>query len=133
VAIRLVLRVGIALACVAGVVVSVTARDSRTTEQEAFRVYIDEKDPQRALALLHDATTLNPDWAIDVGKARLTRGQGVAILQKAAEREPDNAELWVRLAQQQVLAGDRAAAARSYAKARDLAPLLPPDGPPPGT
>ena len=117
----------------AGVVVSVTARDSRNTEQEAFRVYIDQKDARRTLALLDDASTLNPDWAIDVGKARLTRGQGVAILQRAVEREPENAELWVRLAQQQVAAGDRAGAARSYAKARELAPLLPPDGPPPGT
>jgi cytochrome c-type biogenesis protein CcmH/NrfG len=67
-----------------------------------------------------------------VGEARLKKGQGVAILEDAVEREPENAELWVRLAQQQVVAGDRAGALRSYARARELAPLLPPDGPPPG-
>jgi predicted Zn-dependent protease len=130
--IRLAVRIGIALACVGGVVVSLIARDSRTTEQKAFAVYIDTKDAQQTLKLLDDAKPLNPDFAIAVGEARLTKGQGVAILREAVEREPENAELWVRLAQQQVAAGDRAGAQRSYARARELAPLLPPDGPPPG-
>ena len=120
------------LACVAGVVVSLIARDSRTTEQEAFAVYIETKNPQQTLKLLNEAKRLNPDFAIAVGEARLRKGQGVAILLKAVEREPENAELWVRLAQQQVVAGDREGAQRSYARARELAPLLPPDGPPPG-
>jgi predicted Zn-dependent protease len=114
------------------VVVSVIARDSRTTEQRAFQVYIETKNPQAALKLLNDAKPLNPDFAIWVGEARLKKGQGVAILRRAVAREPENAELWVRLAQQQVVAGDKAGARRSYARARDLAPLLPPQGPPPG-
>jgi cytochrome c-type biogenesis protein CcmH/NrfG len=132
VAIRLLVRLGIALACVGGVVVSLIARDSRTTEQRAFAVYIETKDPQKTLKLLDDAKPLNPDFAIEVGEARLKKGQGVTILRKAVAKEPENAELWVRLAQQQVVAGDRAGAQRSYARARELAPLLPPTGPPPG-
>jgi len=117
---------------VAGVVVSLIARDSRTTEQRAFQVYIETKDPQAALKLLDEARPLNPDFALDVGEARLKKGQGVKILSAAVAREPENAELWVRLAQQQVIAGDEAGAQRSYARARELAPLLPPQGPPPG-
>ena len=130
--IRLVVRTAVVLACVAGVVVSLIARDSRTTEQRAFQVYIETKDPQQALKLLDDAKPLNPDFAITVGEARLKKGQGVAILRRAVAGEPENAELWVRLAQQQAVAGDRAGAQRSYARACELAPLLPPQGPPPG-
>ena len=129
---RLTVRLGIALVCVAGVVASLIARDSRLTEQDAFQYYIQTKDPRGTLKLLDDSKTLNPDFAIDVGEARLDRPNAVKILQEAVRREPENAELWVRLAQQQVLAKDRAGAQRSYARARELAPLLPPDGPPPG-
>jgi predicted Zn-dependent protease len=132
VAIKLVVRLAVALACVAGVVVSLTARDSRTTEQNAFRVYIDTKNVPETLRLLDDARTLNPDFALEIAKARLTKGEGVAILQQAVKKEPENAEIWLRLSQQQVVAGDRAGAQRSYARARELAPLLPAGGPPPG-
>ena len=129
---RLIVRFGIALACVAGVVASLTARDSRTTEQGAFQYYIETKDRRGTLERLDDSRTLNPDFRIDIGKARVDRANGVRILQRAVEREPENAELWLRLAQQQVLARDPAGAKRSYARARELAPQLPPEGPPPG-
>ena len=132
VAARLTVRLGIALVCVAGVVASLIARDSRTTEQDAFQYYIQTKDPRGTLKRLDDAKPLNPDFAIDVGEARLDRANAVKILQEAVRREPENAELWVRLAQQQVLAHDQAGAQRSYAHARELAPVLPPKGPPPG-
>jgi predicted Zn-dependent protease len=132
VAARLTVRLGIALVCVAGVVVSLIARESRTTEQDAFQYYIQTKDPRGTTQRLNDARTLNPDFAIDVGKARLDRPNAVKILEKAVGKEPENAELWVRLAQQQVVARDSAGAQRSYARARELAPLLPPKGPPPG-
>ena len=129
---RLTVRLGIALVCVAGVVASLIARDSRTTEQDAFQYYIQTKDPRGTLQRLDDARTLNPDFAIDIGAARLDRQNAVRILQKAAKDEPENAEVWVRLSQQQVVAHDAAGAQRSYARARRLAPLLPPKGPPPG-
>jgi hypothetical protein len=132
VAARLTVRLGIALVCAAGAVASLMARDSRTTEQGAFRYYIQTKDARGTLQRLNDSRTLNPDFAIDVGKARLDRPNAVRILQDAVHREPENAELWLRLAQQQVIAHDRAGAQRSYARARDLAPVLPPKGPPPG-
>jgi hypothetical protein len=132
VAARLTVRLGIVLVCVAGLVVSLIARDSRTGEQDAFRHYIDTQDGPGTLKRLEDSRTLNPDFSIDIGRARLDRANSVKILQEAVEREPENAELWVRLAQQQVRAKDPAAAQRSYARARELAPLLPPKGPPPG-
>ena len=129
---RLTVRLGVALVCVAGVVASLIARDSRTTEQDAFQYYIQTKDPRGTLKRLDDSKTLNPDFAIEIGRARLDRPNAVKILQAAVDREPENAELWVRLAQQQVVAKDPAGARRSYARARELAPLLPPQGPPPG-
>lgn len=101
-------------------------------EQEAFAVYIERNDGRAALELLRDARTLNPDYAIDVGEARLDRRRGVEMMRDAVEREPENWELWMRLAQQQREAGDDAGAQRSWARARQLAPLLPADGPPPG-
>ena len=129
---RLTVRIGIALVCVAGVAVSLIARDSRTTEQEAFRYYIETKDAPGTAALLEDSRTLNPDFRIDIGLGRVDRRRAVRVLEDAVRREPENAELWLRLAQQQNLAKDSAGASRSYGRARDLAPLLPPDGPPPG-
>jgi predicted Zn-dependent protease len=132
VAARLTVRLGIALVCVAGVVVSLIARDSRTTEQAAFGYYVQTHDARGTLKRLDDAKPLNPDFSIDIGEARLDRPNAVRILQKAVKDEPENAELWVRLAQQQVVAHDSAGAQRSYARARELAPLLPPKGPPPG-
>jgi predicted Zn-dependent protease len=122
----------VALVCVAGVVASLIARDSRTTEQDAFHYYIQTKDPRGTLKRLDDSKPLNPDFSIDIGEARLDRPNAVRILERAVRKEPENAELWVRLAQQQVIAKDPAGAQRSYARARALAPLLPPKGPPPG-
>ena len=126
------IRLVVALACVAGIVVSLIARDSRLTQEDAFAAYINERDSATALRLLRDSRTLNPDFASDVGEARLDRRNGVRILERAVEREPDNWELWMRLSQQQRAAGDRAGSQRSWARSRRLAPLLPAQGPPPG-
>lgn len=130
--IRVTVRVLVALACVAGVAVSLIARDSRIKEQEAFAVYFEHRDRGAALELLREARTLNPRFSLAIAEARLRPDRGVAILREAVRNEPGNWELWMRLAQQQVRAGDRAAAARSWARARELAPLLPEEGPPPG-
>lgn len=111
---------------------SLIARDSRTNEQDAFQYYIQSKDPRGTLERLDDSRALNPDFAIDIAEARLDEPNAVRILEKAVREEPENAELWVRLAQQQVIAKDQPGAQRSYARARELAPLLPPEGPPPG-
>ena len=112
-------RLGVALACAAGIVASLIARESRMTEQEAFRVAIEGGDPRRSLALLDDSRRLNPDFAIDLAAAQLSPPRrAVAILRKAAERDPDNAEVWLRLSEHELRAGDRVAARRSYARAR---------------
>jgi tetratricopeptide (TPR) repeat protein len=131
--IRLVLRAGVALACVSAVVVFVIARDTRLEVESAFVDYVHTRDAKAAVAGFERGRRLNPDYNLDIALARLQPEKGVAILSRALKREPENAELWVRLAQQQAHAGDRAAAKRSYARARELAPaFLPPDGPPAG-
>jgi predicted Zn-dependent protease len=131
--IRLLVRASVVALCAAGIVASVIARNSR--EQPALIYYdlgVDHNVP-RALHRLAEAHRLNPSSDIDVVRARLATGtEGVTILQKAVDREPENAVLWVRLAQQQVKHGQTAAAQRSYARARTLDSQLPPQGPPPG-
>ena len=127
------LRAILAFACGAGVVVSLMARDARIGTEDALRYYFATRDPQGTLKRFDDARLLNPAFGIDVARANLQPGKALAILRRAIAREPENAELWLRLAQRQVVEGDRAGAQRSYARARSLAPaFLPRDGPPPG-
>jgi predicted Zn-dependent protease len=123
------------LLCVGGVAVSLISRDSRIGGEDAFRYYLTTKDEKGALERIDDARKLNPAFDLDIAEARLRPPrEGVAELSRAVREEPENAVLWLRLAQQQIAAGDRAAGERSYARARSLAPaFLPPDGPPPGT
>jgi predicted Zn-dependent protease len=130
---KLAVRLLVALACAGGVVVSVISRDSRVESEAAFFRFFDKGNRQDAIRHFRHAKRLNPAYALDIGLARLQPDRGVAILSDAVRREPENAELWLRLAQQQAHAGDLAAAKRSYARARGLAPaFLPPNGPPPG-
>lgn len=133
--IRLAVRLAVALLCVGGVAVSVISRGSRIEAEKAFRYYLVTHDKAGTLERMDKARRLNPNYDLDIAKARLLPPrQGVQVLTKAVHEEPENAVLWLRLAQQQVAAGDRAAGKRSYARARSLAPaFLPPGGPPPGT
>jgi hypothetical protein len=123
------------LACAAAIVCSLIARDSHLQGERAIFYFFDTHDTNGTLKLIDESKPLNPDYRQAITEARLTKSPGgVAILQRALRREPENGELWLRLSQQQVLAGDRAGAKRSYARARTLAPrFLPPTGPPPGT
>ena len=76
---------------------------------------------------------LNPDSSIAIAQSRLAKGNDyVAILQQAVDREPQNAILWVRLAQHQANRGDKLGAQQSYQRATQLDPELPKAGPPPG-
>jgi predicted Zn-dependent protease len=127
--------VGVALLCAAGVTVSVIARHSRVEAEGAFAYYFETHDKAGALKRIDDSRPLNPSFQLDIAEARLKPpAEGVQILTRTVHTEPENAEVWLRLAQQQVAAGDREAGRRSYLQARKLAPLfLPPDGPPPGT
>jgi predicted Zn-dependent protease len=122
----------VVLACAAAIVLSLIARGSHLAAEEAFGHYVTTHDVPGTLKLLHRSRRLNPAYDVLIGEARLTKGQGVAILARAVRREPENWELWLRLSQQQIAAGDRPGAQRSYARARALFPRLPPQGPPPG-
>jgi cytochrome c-type biogenesis protein CcmH/NrfG len=98
-----------------------------------FLGFFQTHDAARALHQLKDARPLNPDSSIDIAQSRLTSGPGyVSILQKAVAREPENAILWVRLAQHQANRGDKLGAQQSYRRAVQLDPELPKAGPPPG-
>jgi predicted Zn-dependent protease len=131
VATHVLVRLALALVCAAGVTVSVISRDSRLKAEGVFRYYFDTHDSRGALARIHDARKLNPSYQLELAEAQLDRPHAVQILQRAVRREPQNAELWAGLTRAQATAGDRAGAARSYARARALAPkFLPPKGPP---
>jgi predicted Zn-dependent protease len=130
---RLLIRGAVVLLCAAGIVTSLIARDSRRTQATAFLDYFHDRDAARAFARLDDAKRLNPDSSIAIAQARLAKGSGyVAILQQAVDREPQNAILWVRLAQHQANRGDKLGAQQSYQRATQLDPELPKAGPPPG-
>jgi hypothetical protein len=134
VAIRVAVRLAVALACVAGVVISITSRDSRIDGEVALRYLSDTRDQRGTVDRLEEARHLNPNAGIDILESKLLPPrEGIPILLRALKEEPENAELWVALADAQARAGDRAAAERTWQRARALAPrFLPPDGPPGG-
>jgi predicted Zn-dependent protease len=134
VALRVAVRLAVALACVAGVVVSITSRDSRIEGEVALRYLAETSDARGGIDRLEEARRLNPNAGIDIVESKLVPPrEGIAILLRALKEEPENAELWVALADAQARAGDRAAAERTWQRARALAPsFLPPDGPPGG-
>jgi hypothetical protein len=125
-------RVAVALACVAGVVVSIISRESRIEAEEALVYYVHTRDLPRTIERLGDSRRLNPSAGIDIFESKIVPPrEGIRILLRALEEEPENAELWVALADAQARAGDRAAAERTWQRARALAPrFLAPDGPP---
>ena len=130
---RLLIRGAVVLLCAAGIVASLISRHSRELQANAFLDYFHDKNAPLALKRLDDAKTLNPDSDVAIAQARLAKGPAyVGILQKAVEREPENAILWVRLAQHQANHGDKLGAQQSYARAMKLDPELPKGGPPPG-
>jgi predicted Zn-dependent protease len=134
VALRVIVRLAVALACVAGVVVSIISRESRI-EAEVALVYIAQtRDARGGVERLEESRRLNPNSGIDVLESKiLPPREGIPILLRALKKEPESAELWVALADAQNRAGDRAAAERTWQRARALAPaFLPPDGPPGG-
>ncbi len=129
---RLVLpvRLLVALLCAAGVVASLVAHHSEVLAADAVH---DLPFAARAEATRHkleDAKKLNPDTRIDSEIAITYSVQGRsrradATMRDAVRKEPDNVALWVLWTKIHVEAGDRAAAQRTYARARALNPSLP--------
>jgi predicted Zn-dependent protease len=123
----------IVLACLAALTAAYISRESRLIQADVFVQFVKDQNKEKALERLDDAKRLNPESSIEIARARLvTPQQGVKFLEDAVAREPENAVLWVRLAQHQRNAGMDADAQRSYARARELDSQLPPEGPPPG-
>ena len=120
---RLAVRLAVALACVAGVVVSITSRDSRIAAEVAYGYSIQTHDARGTLERIDKARKLNPDYRLDIAEARsLPPKQGKVVLERSLRREPENAELWVALSQVQAQLGDFFGTARSYHRAQALAP-----------
>src|SRR3954452_12117708 len=136
VALRLAVRLAVALVCVAGVAVSIISRDSRIDAEKAVVYYIFHRDDvQGSIDRLQAARRLNPSFELDVFEARLLPPrQGAALLlHRTLREEPENAQVWLALSELQARGGDRPGARRSYARARALAPrFLPPGGGPGG-
>jgi hypothetical protein len=133
VVLRVAVRLAVALACVAGVVVSVMSRDSRLAAEDAFAYYALTQDARGGIERLEDARRMNPTTGIDILESKIVPPpQGIVILRRALEHEPENAELWVALSDAQARGGDRAAATRTWDHARTLAPSFVPPGGPPG-
>jgi cytochrome c-type biogenesis protein CcmH/NrfG len=120
---RLAVRLAVALACVAGVAVSVTSRDSRIATEDAYAHWIHTHDTRGTLERIDKARRLNPDYRLDLAEARtLPPKQGKSVLERSLKHEPENAELWVELSVVQARLGDFAGTARSDRRAQALAP-----------
>ena len=122
---RLFVRVAAVLVCAAGVAVSVTSRDSRIAAEDAYGYWSRTGDSRGTLERIHRARRLNPSYELDLAEARaLPPAQGEAVLRRALRREPENAELWVGLAQVRARRADLPSAIRAYTRAQALAPAF---------
>ena len=128
------LRALIVLVCAAGVVGSLIVYRSDERIRNGFNEMTIGGSSDSTLRKLEDADSwLNPDSRRELGIAGVLvrRGRGAeaeAVLREALRREPENALLWVGLARVLVTTGRRAAAERSYDRARSLNTQIPRQG-----
>jgi Flp pilus assembly protein TadD len=146
---RILVRAALAAVCAAGCTVCVLTYASRTQLKDAFAAYIAQVSRQpRAggetarrpfeitVRKLRDSdSALNPNVLRETGIAISLLHLGRAAesertMVRAARREPNNVNAWATLAQVQVARNRLAQARRSYARARELDPHLPPGLPP---
>ena len=134
---RLLVRAALVAACGLGVVASVIVHRSDERTRQGFQQVLAGSSSESTLRLLESAESrLNPDAVREIGIAGVLARQGrtaeaEALLRRLAEREPENAFVWVSLARVQVTAGRRADAKRSYDRARELNSRIPERGLPP--
>lgn len=134
---RLLIRASLVLACSAGVVASIIVHRSDERTRAGFQQVLAGSSDESTLRLLESAESpLNPDAVREIGIAGVLARQGrteeaVSMLRDLAEREPENAFVWVSLARVQVTAGRRDDARRSYDRARALNSRIPARGLPP--
>jgi hypothetical protein len=127
---RTVLRCLAAGVCVAGVVASLITYRSETRLEDGFLSLVVHEPRADALELLDGSAALNPDARRSLGRAilleRAGRGtEAVEELSEAARREPENASVWLTWSRIEIGQGDRDAASRLYARARELDSQLP--------
>jgi len=114
---------------VLGIVQTHDAQRATAIVQGAGRLSAAQED--RADDLLSDAATLNPDRQIDLLRAQLLVREGRstaarAILAHVLTEEPQNIDAWVALARSSQ--GDPQSFRLALARARALAPVVPPPG-----
>jgi len=117
---------------VAGVV---TYRSEQRTE-DAFSATLGRQSLDQIDRLFDQSKPLNPGAAREVALARLSYLRGdpdraEELLDEAADLEPDNIRVWHLGTRIALGRGDRPAAQRRWARARELDPQLPAALPPP--
>ena len=120
---KLLVRAGLVVACLAGIVVSAIVYRSEGRTADALKVVVGGGGDDAVVAQLRAAKTpLNPDSLRDSSEAIALARLGHAddaerLMEDVVRREPENQLVWVTMARVQVTAGDEDAARRSYSRA----------------
>ena len=114
------------LLCAAGIVASLISYRSQKRMDEGFNRVLLGRTDDRAADLLDSSRALNPDARVDIGLARIAFERGRdwrPYIERAIEREPDNAGLRAVHADFLASDGDAAGARREYERAGELDPI----------
>jgi tetratricopeptide (TPR) repeat protein len=132
---RPLVRAATATLCAAGVLAGAVTYRSETRYEDAFRAYFQGKPRREYADKFAGSRVLNP--SIDGETAEATarveigeRGTAVALLRRAARREPENARVWAFWTRLALKLGRPAEARRHWDRARELNPRLPAQLPP---
>jgi hypothetical protein len=134
------LRAAVAAFCAAGAFAALVAYRSEARLDEIKELGLETVEPgatsaekqaarERGLDLVPSARLLNPDSEVDVQRAvYLERDERrrTALLHELTDREPENIYVWFVRLRTEEREGDLDAARRSYERARELDPRLPP-------
>ena len=125
----------VAALCAAGVVAGAVTYRSETRYEDAFRAYFESRPREEFVSEFARSRALNPnvDGETAEATARIELGQeaeALALLQRAARREPENARVWAFWTRLSLKLGRPAEARRHWERARELNPRLPARLPP---
>ena len=133
---RSLVRAGLVLLSLAGVVAGAVTLRSERTYVDAFEAAIEQRPVDEVDDLFEKSRPLNPDAAREVtmGRANFEAGRRARadeLMTRAAELEPDSARVWFFRTRLALALGRRGDAARYWERARLLDPQLPRALPPP--
>ena len=133
---RSLVRAGVVLLSLAGVVAGIVTLRSERTYVDAFEAAIEQRPVDEVEDLFEDSRPLNPDAAREVTMSRVNfeagrRERADELMARAAELEPDSARVWFFRTRLALALGRRGEAERDWRRARELDPQLPEPLPPP--